>query len=274
MKIKPPEFSGIIICQLCGKEVKKNGAMQKYCEECSQKKDRERKQKWANAHPINRTKEEIQTIRENKTSVLVSRGKAINEGVKHNVSHFSEVDLQWFVKVSVPFSYAASKNHIWATNGYGHIHRRKESVAMEEEIFFAFKRALVGRKIFQNKIWLDIFVQKPDHRGDAINVLDLVADALKKAIEIDDRWFSVRRIDWEVVKENPKLFIGIGQEDTWDAKLCSYCGRILPIENFGKSKRECRECTNARKKHNFKTAEQLNEEYKKRECAGFCDIRG
>jgi uncharacterized Zn-finger protein len=107
--------------------------------------------------------------------------------------------------------------------------------------------AISGKKIYRNKVWIDIFVQKPDHRGDAINFVDLIADAIKVAIGIDDRWFSIRRVDWQIVKENPRIFIGIGQQDLFDSKICSYCGRILPEKNFSKSGRECRECTSQKK---------------------------
>ena len=120
---------------------------------------------------------------------------------------------------------------------------------MQELIVHRLREATKGIMVYRNKVWIDIFVQKPDHRGDAINFLDLIADAIKEAIGIDDRWFSIRRIDWQIVKEKPRIFIGIGQDeqDLFDAKICSYCGRILPEKCFGKSKRECRECTSEKK---------------------------
>lgn len=103
-----------------------------------------------------------------------------------------------------------------------------------------------------NKVWIDILVQKPDHRGDAVNVIDLVCDALKDALPVDDRWFCIRRLDWEIAKENPRLFIGIGQASDQDCQICSYCGQIKELEAFNRSRsrplgvgRECKDCRRA-----------------------------
>jgi len=248
MKRKPRNY-GTINCQQCGKEVPKKSAMHKYCEECSQARDVETKAKWAKANPLFRTAEQNKANREKEKSRNIARGLANNKPTVENLSHFPEVDLMWLAKIAIPFSYAASKNHLWATTNKGHVYRRTESNAVQNEIIIRLKSAVSGVKIYRNKIWLDIFVQKPDHRGDAINVLDIVADAVKEAIGIDDRWFSIRRVDWQIVKQNPRIFIGIGQDeqDLFDAKLCSYCGRILPEDKFSKTGRECRECTSQKK---------------------------
>lgn len=238
----------LMTCLKCGKSIERRSAVQKYCTECSCSADRERKRKWAKDNPQILTKEEVKRNSDLERSKNVLRGLQNNKPTVHNVAVYNSVNLQWLVKVSVPFSYSASKNHIWSYAGRGHVFKRQESRAMEDEIILLLKNALRGKKVFKNKVWLDIYVQKPNHRGDAINVVDLVADAVKKAIEIDDRWFSIRRVDWQIVKENPRMFIGVGQEDAWDAQICSYCGRILPLERFGKSKRECKECTSSKRK--------------------------
>lgn len=159
------------------------------------------------------------------------------------------------VRFSVPFSYAASKNHIYAMSRSGHVTLRKESSAFRSEIARAVAAAVAGRRIAHNKVWIDVFAQKPDHKGDAVNVVDLVCDAIKDAIPVDDRWFSIRGVDWEVVKGEPgAIFIGIGQESEEDVKICSCCGRILPFVMFGANRstktgrgRDCFECRRARK---------------------------
>ena len=256
MKRKSPVFAGTITCQQCGKEVKKIGALQKYCENCSCARDIERKMKWAKANPLVRTAEQTKAQTEKTRSRNIERGLANNKPTVENISVFPEVDLQWLTRIAIPFSYAGSKNHLWATTRGGHVYRRKESNALQEQIVQSLKTVGTSQKVYRNKIWIDIFVQKPDHRGDAINFLDLIADAIKEAVGIDDRWFSIRRIDWQIVKETPRIFIGIGQDeqDLFDAKICSYCGRILPEEIFGKSRRECKECTSEKKflKKHFK----------------------
>ena len=105
------------------------------------------------------------------------------------------------------------------------------------------------REFFNNKVWLDVLVQKPNHKGDAVNVLDLVCDAIKEAIGVDDRWFAIRRLDWEIVKDNPRLVLGVSQDSDVDSQLCSYCGQIKPFAAFNRSRhsrlgvgRECVDC--------------------------------
>jgi len=247
MKRKSPVFAGSLICQQCGKATAKRAAMQKYCEICSQIVDAERKAKWARENPSIMTPKQNKENREKVRSKNIERGIANNKPTVENISVFPDVDLWWLVKIAVPFSYSGSKNHLWSTTNKGHVFRRKESNTMQEQIVLLLKPAFAGRKVYRNKVWIDIFVQKPDHRGDAINFIDLIADAVKEAIGIDDRWFSIRRVDWQIVKENPRIFIGVGQQEAFDAKICSYCGRILPEEKFGKSKRECQECTSEKK---------------------------
>ena len=157
--------------------------------------------------------------------------------------------MLWIMRVAVPFTYAASKNHIYARRRSGHVFLRRESKAKRAEITAAIRAGLVDRRVAHNKVWLDVLVQKPDHYGDAINVIDLVCDAVKDAVPVDDRWFCIRRLDWEIVKEDPQLIIGIGQDSLEDAQVCSYCGQIKPLTAFNKAKnrplgvgRECREC--------------------------------
>jgi Holliday junction resolvase RusA-like endonuclease len=262
MKRKSPVFAETLICQQCGKAVKKRAAVQKYCEECSQVKDIERKAKWAKSNPLIRTVEQNKAIKEKTRSRNIERGIANNKLTVENISYFPDVDLQWLIKIAIPFSYSGSKNHLWATSNKGHVYRRKESNAVQEQIILMLESAISGKKIYRNKVWIDVFVQKPDHRGDAINFVDLIADAIKVAIGIDDRWFSIRRVDWQIVKENPRIFIGIGQQDLFDAKICSYCGRILPEKNFGKSRRECQECTSQKKYYLRPTGKNRGSNYR------------
>lgn len=128
----------------------------------------------------------------------------------------------------------------------------RESKRKRDEIATSIRIGLKDRHVAHNKVWIDILVQKPNHRGDAINVVDLVCDAVKDAVPVDDRWFCIRRLDWEIVKDDPQLIIGIGQETTEDAQVCSFCGQIKPLDAFNKDKRqslgvghECRECRSA-----------------------------
>jgi hypothetical protein len=178
-------------------------------------------------------------------------GRAASAKCKHSLiwDGRSGPDLDWLVGIAVAFSYAASKNHIYAMRRAGHVALRRESRAIRDEIILRLRAALHGRRIAHNKLWLEILVQKPNHRGDAVNVVDLVCDAVKEAVGLDDRWFCIRRLDWEVVKDQPRLFIRVGQETNRDCQVCSHCGRVLEFSQFGTRagathgiQRVCRDC--------------------------------
>jgi hypothetical protein len=162
-------------------------------------------------------------------------------------------ELLWHVRVAVPFSYAASKNHIYTLRRSGHIALRRESRQIRQAITAALRAGLHCMPIVHNKVWIDILVQKPNHKGDAVNVVDLVCDAVKDAMDrVDDRWFCIRRLDWEVVKKNPKLFVGVGQDRGEDCQVCSYCGQIKALPEFNVARnqplgvgRECKACRRA-----------------------------
>jgi hypothetical protein len=99
-----------------------------------------------------------------------------------------------------------------------------------------------GESFYRGKVWLDILVQKPNNRGDAVNLLDSICDVVKEAIGIDDRYFSIRRLDWEIVKKDPLIYIGIGQEISEHHFCCTYCGRMVPESEKSAHKRTCKNC--------------------------------
>lgn len=155
----------------------------------------------------------------------------------------------WTKRITVPFTYAFSKNHIYSMRGQGHVVLREESKGMRDAVTQLFREAIRDQKIYNNKLWIEVFIEKPNHRGDAINVIDLVCDGIKTAIDVDDRWFAIWRLDWAIEKNDPQIYIGIGQEECEDAIACSYCGQILALHHFNKNQRNkhgvsrcCREC--------------------------------
>lgn len=241
---------GIILCAKCGLATEKNGPTQKYCRKCSEERDLIRKKLWAREHPTNIPAEVINARQARRKERSREAGLVANAKQVKSIAWTGDtIDLEWIVRVAVPFSYAASKNHIYSLSPRGHVFLRKESVAIRESITTALKRALAGREVVQNKIWLDILVQKPNHKGDAVNVVDLVCDGVKRALTVDDRWFCIRRLDWQIVKHNPRLFVGIGQEKVVESQVCCYCGIIKPAKHFGKRSggfrgigRECKKC--------------------------------
>jgi len=245
-------MSAILFCKNCHTIALRNGPGQIYCPKCSEQRDLERKRLWVRNHPPSDAQKERNHIHSIFRKEMAKEAGFISS--TENASHIDWLDsespdLIWLVRISVPFSYATSKNHIYTLRRNGHIALRKESKNAKMGITHAIRTAVRNIRVANNKLWIDILVQKPNHKGDAINVIDLVCDAIKEAIPLDDRWYSIRRLDWEVVKSNPKLFIGIGQSSSIDCQVCSYCGQIKSLDSFNKNKlnklgvgRECKEC--------------------------------
>ena len=237
-----PKFAEGLVCSKCGAVAVKRSAMQKYCEPCSTTRDLERKRLWARDHPVpGRTRDR---------SAVSAKGAAINAGETRLLTDWSaQPTLNWLVKVKFPFDWSASKNHIFAVRKAGHVALRGESRNYRTALSMMIKAALKGRKVEPNKVWLEIFVQKPNHRGDAANFVDLICDAVKDAIGVDDRWFSIRQLEWQITKTDPHIFLTIGQEDPRAAQVCSPCGRILTLDAFHRNAaaqngvgRICKEC--------------------------------
>lgn len=66
-------------------------------------------------------------------------------------------------------------------------------------------------------------------------------------------------VDWQIVKENPQIYIGVGQEDVGDVMVCSSCGRLLPLSQFPSHhkgqmgvSRNCKDCSRARKRPTYR----------------------
>lgn len=157
--------------------------------------------------------------------------------------------MAWYRRIAVEFSWSGSKNHIFANTSRGHVFMRAESSAFRSEITARVREVTEDVQVRHNKLWLDIFVQKPTHRGDAANFVDMVCDAVKDGLGLDDRWYSIREVDWEITKSDPMLFIGFGQVDDFDIRICSSCGRGLTPDNFQRAAnlplgvgRNCRDC--------------------------------
>lgn len=186
-------------------------------------------------------------------------GKQASQDTARSIAHIDgPVELAWLVRISIPFSYVSSKN---STHGYRGKRDRGEKAKFllpearkyRDSIALMLKSSINTSetvKIKNHKVWIDIHVEKPNHYGDAVNVVDTVCDAIKMAIPVDDRWYSIRRLDWSINKADPHLYIGIGQEaGVEDSKVCRFCGLIKPFQSFTKDKNskdghggECKSC--------------------------------
>jgi len=252
----------VVICQRCEKPTEKRGHYQKYCVSCSEERSDERKAAWQKAHRPTLTPEVQQyrvdlVDRRRTLGIVRSATQATRMVDSIPTDGFPEDQLpSWYVRLSIPYLGAVSKNYIWGFSGKGgHVYKRQQSNDYRSAISLQVKSAMRGTKVFQNKIWLDLFVQKPTHKSDAVNVIDLLCDALKDGIGVDDRWFCIRRLDWEIVKENPQIRIGISQGPQFDAQACAYCGAIKALEDFNIHKankngrhRVCKTCNSVKPK--------------------------
>lgn len=193
----------------------------------------------------------------------IERGKKISERyARQGVVDLPEMppykNNGWSVRFQIPFTQASSKNHIYTlAKGGDHLYKRAETRKFQDDLTQTIRANLEDIKVFHNKIWISLFVQKPHHRGDAINVIDVIADAVKKAIGVDDRWFCIQGIDWEIAKNDPQIFISLHQPDAFDALVCSHCGRVLSLDHFTKKKdgpmgksRVCRDCSSKERRIN------------------------
>lgn len=192
-----------------------------------------------------------------KTAKRVSRPEGVQAAREANAlpglgmaGIFERPDYEWIVQFSIPYSLNASKNRRWSNNGESVVYITRGIRKFERDLIWEIKLAMGARKVRQRKTWVSFFVQKPNHKSDAINVVDTLCDAIKKAIDLDDRWFSIGMVDWEVVKGDGKIFIRIAQESGGDELSCGHCGRIMSLDNFGKSRggpfgrqRSCLECS-------------------------------
>lgn len=88
---------------------------------------------------------------------------------------------------------------------------KPEAKRAEDRLHYELKKG-IGRVAFStNKVYIDIKVFKPRVNTDAINFIDAIADVLKVVIKVDDRWFSLKGLDWELDRENPRIIVKLYQ---------------------------------------------------------------
>lgn len=246
-------FTMPMICEDCGLATVRKSPVQKFCPDCSRIRDRARKEKYRKTNPHNAICKA--RYEENRRGGAVARGAVISGGAVSRLdSVFSDSDgMKWVRRVAIPYSQCLSKNAIWTRGNGGHVFIRQEAHRAREALGVLVMAATRDVKVVQNKLWIEVVVQKPSHKPDAINMLDSVCDGIKIGLELDDRWYSIRRLDWEIVKTNPQIMVGIGQDSDIDVQACSHCGRLLPFDRFWRSRamksgftRACLDCSRVR----------------------------
>jgi hypothetical protein len=161
-----------------------------------------------------------------------------------------EIEYNSEINISIPFTGEISKNTILGRGNFGkRVFMKQVAKDKRSEIAWLCKQEMIKNNImfYDGKVYLDIFVQKPTAgAGDALNVLDLISDAVQDGIGVNDKWFCVKSIDWEIKKDNPMIHIQVLQEVDRPHQPCSYCGVIRPMEHFTKRKngysRDCLYC--------------------------------
>ena len=92
------------------------------------------------------------------------------------------------------------------------------------------------------KVWVALMVQKPNMKSDAINMVDAVCDILKDALEIDDCWFSLKYVDWEIKRVNPEILVEVSVSRTTETRLCNRCWGEKDVAEFTKAGLLCGGC--------------------------------
>lgn len=240
-----------MVCADCGGETVRRSPSQRYCADCSGARDTARKQAWKQSNPTGHDPARAREVR----SEVLAAGAETSTASRADLSAWPADELpdaHTVARVALPFDYAVSKNAVWRVGRGGHVYARQESNAYRDALILALRNS---GPWFQGKLWLDIFVEKPDHKGDAVNVVDVVCDAVKVATGVDDRWYSIARLDWSIVKVQPRLIVGLRQAVTEDRQVCSACGIDHPLDGdfFHRNRstktgftRVCRSCSSAR----------------------------
>lgn len=238
---------------MCGKKYSTR-YWRKYCEECSEKnKQRINKKSYHKRLKENpaRFKKTYKKYHTKKQKMAKETGKNISEKNRFSILDGILPNLKWSITIKYPFRQLLSKNSISRKSEKGYIYSRKDARKEKDALSLFIRNELKKSKIEikVNKLWVTLLIEKPNNQSDAINFLDNICDAISDAISLDDRWFCVKGIDWRIVKENPYIYIRIGQAEVKDSRVCNYCGRILPFNYFSKNKSEkfgitkqCKEC--------------------------------
>ena len=158
-------------------------------------------------------------------------------------------DFNYIVTFCIPYDINLSKN-VAHRFGRRRVFKNSSTAKLQEDIGWHIKQKGIDKNLIQSKLFIDLLVEKPTMRGDAINFIDTIADAIKSVIDFDDNWFCIGRVDWKINKNNPKIWITLKQDNLHQTKVCETCGRILILNNYTKNKsskdgkgRICKACT-------------------------------
>jgi hypothetical protein len=134
------------ICEDCGNPAARTAPVQRYCPDCSARRDLERKRLWARSNRRARTIEGAGAMArlKRRRSCVVEAGAAESAAQRRGIMWEAEPGpgLLWLVRARVPFTYAVSKNHIYTMRAAGHVALRREARQSRSAIAVAVRRAL------------------------------------------------------------------------------------------------------------------------------------
>jgi Holliday junction resolvase RusA-like endonuclease len=114
------------------------------------------------------------------------------------------------LSVAIPFDWGWSKNKMWKQKRGGGYYMNPDTTDLYNFLFYKIRSSKIPSFKAKEKIYISIYAELENHRGDALNLVDTICDAVKQAILVDDRWFAIKSLDWEI-KKSGKIFIDIEQ---------------------------------------------------------------
>lgn len=117
------------------------------------------------------------------------------------------------LELETPLDWKLSKNRKITRSKQGQMvfNKNKSQVDnLTNEIFYLYRNS-GGDWKDKHKTWIFITLHKLNNRGDCANMVDSISDAVKKAIAIDDCWYSF--VVDQVIDKKEVIEIRILQEE-------------------------------------------------------------
>ena len=129
------------------------------------------------------------------------------------IVHRGMAHPRWTCEAAVPLNWDLSKNkaHVVGTSPRGRRivytpkHVATARMGLTRALCLALKH--YGGDVLREKLWIDLFIEFEDHRGDVGNFWDAVADCAEKATGLNDRWVVCQKMDFCINRNGPNRII-------------------------------------------------------------------
>lgn len=237
----PKNGYGSAICRKCEVVFERRSYVHVFCDSCAEWRGRYKKARWQKEQDEKFGSSARQQPSSEVRARQLRKKEACSEiGLKNAKGETALPDRSNAVKairIDFPNDGYLSKNsliNIGMVSGKPYPYVRKDIKKRKEVIGFLIRSQLRSFCWPRSKTFIDIMVQKHMVGTDAINVVDTVCDAIKIGLEVDDEWFCIGMLDWEVVKKDPKVFVQVSTYSTEHQRVCGFCWQIKPYAQFGK----------------------------------------